>query len=73
MKATDTGDEAAANQASEAMATSRSWPILNEMNVEGDYPEAFWEVADGMVDGVTDFSFGESLGVDLRQALGCDQ
>ena len=33
------GDEAAAREAVDAMSTSRTWPVLQEMNEEGDYPE----------------------------------
>jgi hypothetical protein len=42
------GDAAAASEAVEAMGTSRRWPILREMNAEGDYPEVLWEYADAM-------------------------
>lgn len=31
-----------------AMATSRHWPVLNQMNPRGDYPEEVWQVADEM-------------------------
>jgi hypothetical protein len=30
------------------MRTSRRWPILREMEAEGDYPELLWELADAM-------------------------
>jgi hypothetical protein len=42
------GDEAAVREAVDAMATSTSWPILREMNAEGDYPEVLWELAAAM-------------------------
>lgn len=37
------GDEDRKAQAAEALATSPTWPILLEMNDEGDYPEVVWE------------------------------
>jgi hypothetical protein len=47
-KATRTGDTAAAEEAVKAMATARHWPILREMNADGDYPEVLWEDAAAM-------------------------
>lgn len=47
-EATRTGDTAAATEAVQAMATARHWPILREMNPDGDYPEALWEDAAAM-------------------------
>ena len=38
-----TGDEVGKSEAAEALASSPTWPILLEMNDEGDYPEAVWE------------------------------
>jgi len=34
-----------------AMATSRDWAVLNQMNPEGDYPEVLWQTADEMKHG----------------------
>ena len=42
------GDEAATREAVDAMSTSRTWPVLQEMNEEGDYPEVVWELAAAM-------------------------
>jgi hypothetical protein len=50
-EATQHGDQRAVADATAAMRTSRSWPILIEMNKDGDYPEAVWEIADKMRDG----------------------
>jgi hypothetical protein len=47
-EATRTGDIAAAEEAVQAMATARHWPILREMNTDGDYPEVLWEDAAAM-------------------------
>jgi hypothetical protein len=48
-KARKAGDAAKAKQAADALATSRSWKILQEMNPEGDYPEVVWEYSDTIV------------------------
>jgi len=50
-RATRSGDQAAASQAADAMATSRDWAILREMDATGDYPEVLWELADEMAAG----------------------
>jgi hypothetical protein len=50
-EATRTGDTAAAAEAVKAMATARHWPILREMNPDGDYPEVLWEDAAAMPQG----------------------
>jgi hypothetical protein len=66
------GDESGAQQAVTAMATSHRWPILLEMNEEGDYPEVLWELADAMAtDGVV--MGGKPLTVEetYADALGC--
>jgi hypothetical protein len=31
-----------------ALASSRDWAILQEMNSEGDYPEVLWQYADAV-------------------------
>jgi hypothetical protein len=66
------GDAAAAGEAVEAMRTSRRWPILREMNAEGDYPEALWEFADAMR-GVRAFPGATPRWVEenYRSGLGC--
>lgn len=68
------GDRAAERAAADALATSRRWPILNEMNAAGDYPEVLWEYADaanadGRVTG------GKSMPVEVAvvEGLGCEQ
>lgn len=45
------GDPARAARAVDAVGTSRSWPVLQSMNAEGDWPEAIWETADAMAAG----------------------
>ena len=65
------GDEAAVREAVDAMATSTSWPILREMNAEGDYPEVLWGLAAAMETGgsvpagrpmTVEETYAESLG-----------
>jgi hypothetical protein len=60
------GDEAAAQEAVDAMTTSRDWPVLKEMNSSGDWPEAIWEISDHMAAGdkLSDWSGG--IGCDAR-------
>jgi hypothetical protein len=66
------GDGAAAGEAVDAMRTSRRWPILREMNAEGDYPDVLWEYADAMR-GVRSFPGATPRWVEegYRSGLGC--
>lgn len=57
------GDDAAADDAVAAMATSREWPILQEMLEEGAYPEVLWQYADAVAAGTDPAGY--------RGALGC--
>jgi hypothetical protein len=45
------GDAAAQQRAVAAMATSRDWAVLHEMDAEGDYPEVVWQYADEVAAG----------------------
>lgn len=45
------GDRAAADEAEQAMATSRRWPILREMAEDSGHPPTIWELAAGMPSG----------------------
>lgn len=73
------GNEARRTEAAQALATSTEWPVLLDMNAEGDYPEAVWGYAsainDGNIDlpdGVTIFEFGSELvAADYQQSFGC--
>ena len=48
------GDVTAKRQAADAMATSRTWRILLEMEAEGAYPQVLWEYADDLAnDGIS--------------------
>lgn len=72
-RATAAGDAAVASEAVRAMATSRTWPVLHEMNDEGDYPEVLWSYADQMTKGETTRAVkGGLAGGGYASALGCD-
>ncbi len=65
-----------ADQAAEAarvLGTSRQWPILEEMNAKGDYPEVVWDYADRVVTGESPDSKSPDGAVTdgYREALGC--
>ncbi|WP_053206089.1 hypothetical protein [Jiangella muralis] len=76
------GDTAAAQEAITAMATSRDWPVLQEMAEEGAYPDVLWEYADALANGGVDAwgqsiteevtgGDGDTVGVAYKEALGC--
>jgi hypothetical protein len=67
-----TGDEAAEQEAVDAMSTSRTWRVLDEMNADGDYPEVLWQYADAMASGGT-IEGGRPMSVEesARDGLGC--
>lgn len=73
------GNEGLRAEAAQALATSTEWPVLLDMNAEGDYPEVVWGYAsainDGNIDlpdGVTIFEFGrESVAAEYEQSFGC--
>ena len=56
------GDQARADEAARVMGTSRQWPVLQEMNSDGDYPEVVWEYADQMAVGQVPEGYDEGLG-----------
>jgi hypothetical protein len=47
------GDTAEAEQAVTALASSREWAVLQEMQAQGGYADAIWEVADSAAAGFT--------------------
>jgi hypothetical protein len=75
--ATSTGDQARADEAARVMGTSREWPVLQEMNAEGDYPEVVWDYADTIAAGqLPGNDKGGEVGPDaamahVAQGLGC--
>jgi len=58
--AVDRGDEAAAQEAVDAMSTSRDWDILQEMNERGGWSKTIWEYADEMERGERNALLGSS-------------
>jgi len=53
-------DQAA--EAARVLGTSRQWPILKEMNSDGDYPEVVWDYADQVAAGTVPEGYREGLG-----------
>jgi hypothetical protein len=70
-EATRTGDTAAAEEAVKAMATSRHWPILQQMNPDGDYPEAIWQDAKWMPKGYFAYAGHKRDLLAQSEGLGC--
>jgi len=71
--ARESGNDAETSRTVEAMSTSRAWPVLLEMDDEGDYPGVLWELAGAMATGAI-VSGGKPFTVDESYAssLGCD-
>ena len=67
--ANGTADEKHA--ASAAMATSRNWAILKEMDSDGAYPEVVWQIAGAMNGKPFPMTKGVSLEEWSKPALGC--
>ena len=71
--ATAAGDDATATAAADAMATSRAWPILQEMAGSGAYPEVLQTFVDVMSQGDPAVVVGKApLMESYRSTLGCD-
>ncbi|HEY3714918.1 MAG TPA: RNA polymerase sigma factor [Jatrophihabitantaceae bacterium] len=56
------GDAQKLKQAADALATSHGWKVLNDMNAEGDYPEALWEYASQVAKGQDPTGYQQGLG-----------
>lgn len=73
LDATAVGDQERADEAVSALNTSRSWPVLAEMNPVGDYPEAVWKYADAVAAGgaiaLGDFT---TVADSYESAFGCN-
>ena len=66
------GNQAGARAAVDAMATSTSWPVLQEMDDEGDYPEVVREYAAAMAaDGLAPAGGALTVEESYEAALGC--
>jgi hypothetical protein len=66
------GDDAAAQAAGDAMATSRDWPVLRAMQAEGDFPGVVWEYADAIAGDGTVLDGAATVQASYPDALGCD-
>jgi hypothetical protein len=51
-----------ANEAARVLGTARDWPVLDEMNDRGDYPEVIWDYADQVAAGKVPEGYREGLG-----------
>jgi len=51
-----------ADEAARVLGTARDWPVLDEMNDRGDYPEVVWEYADQVAAGRVPEAYREGLG-----------
>lgn len=68
-KARRSGDRPSELEATRAMATSRSWPLLLEMKKQGAFHRVVWSYADAMRgDGMF---YGRPLEYDVNNGLGC--
>ena len=54
--------QAEADEAARVLGTSRQWPILKQMNADGDYPEVVWDFADQVGAGQVPEGYREGLG-----------
>lgn len=73
IQATDAGNAEQAKEAANALATSRQWSILLEMEPNGGYSQVLWQYADAVVSEGT-ITAGQELTVaeSYKEALGCD-
>ena len=60
--ATDAGAAARAAEAARVLSTSHDWPVLDQMNPSGDYPEVLWEYADQAAAGQVPAGYDGGLG-----------
>jgi hypothetical protein len=51
-----------ADEAARVLGTSRDWPVLDEMNDRGEYPEVIWELSDQVAAGEAPEGYREGLG-----------
>lgn len=59
----ETHDQSAqAAEAARVLGTSRQWPILKEMDADGDYPEVVWDFSDKVASGTVPEGYREGLG-----------
>lgn len=63
------GDHAEVQQAKDALATSRDWPILQEMDKQGGYPQVIWDFAK---DRLGNSGAGRNTTHNYNSSLGCN-
>jgi hypothetical protein len=61
-RAKQAGDATALRAADDALRSSRRWKVLKEMNDEGDWPEAFWDIAGRVAAGQPPTEYEQALG-----------
>ncbi|HEY7875221.1 MAG TPA: hypothetical protein VIG64_08870 [Actinomycetota bacterium] len=72
LDANESGDDRAAREAVDAMATSRHWAVLEEMKPQGGWTEVLWDYADSMAgDGTVTGGSKILLADDYGSGLGC--
>ena len=60
--ATGAGAAVRADEAARVLGTAHDWPVLNQMNPDGDYPEVLWEYADEAAAGRIPSGYAGGLG-----------
>ena len=60
--ATAAGAAARADEAARVLGTARDWPVLDQMNPDGDYPEVLWGYADEAASGQLPSGYAGGLG-----------
>lgn len=72
VEARESGDERAAREAVDAMASSKRWPVLEEMKRQGGWSEVVWEYADAMAgDGLVPGGRRMTIVESYLDGLGC--
>ena len=61
-RAKQAGDQDALRTAADALRSSHQWKFLQQMNKDGDYPEALWQVADQTAAGSPPTGYRDALG-----------
>lgn len=56
------GDDATVDRATQALVGSRQWPVLQQIDAEGDMPEAIWDLADALAAGASPAELKEAWG-----------
>jgi hypothetical protein len=74
VEAKASGDTASQREATDAMATSRDWNVLKEMENDGGWSDSLWDYADAMQDD-SEILMGRPMTIDesYKQSLGCGE